>query len=82
MAKSPWQEWKEKNAARQQTGEVRPWDFLNPDTEYATDAVAEARMKICEGCEHFMATKQCSECGCFMPAKTKLLHAQCPIRKW
>lgn len=82
MAKSPWQEWKEKNTLRQQTGEVRPWDVLNPDTEYATPEVAEARMQICEGCEHLKVTKQCSECGCMMPLKTKLLYAQCPIRKW
>ena len=79
---SPWQEWKKKNSERQQSGVVRPWDLLNPDTEYVEDSIQAERMTICEGCDHLMVTKQCSKCGCFMVAKTKLLHASCPIGKW
>jgi hypothetical protein len=79
---SPWQEWKKKNAERQAAGKVSPLDFANPDTEYApVDEIAH-RIKICEGCDKFLKTKQCSECGCFMPLKTRLLHAQCPLDKW
>lgn len=79
---SPWQEWKKKNAERQQSGVVRPWDVVNPDTEYANDVVQKERMAICEGCEHLMITKQCSQCGCSMPVKSKLKYAVCPVGKW
>ncbi len=80
---SPWQEWKKKNLERQETGVVRPWDVVNPDTEYAAEDVAEARMQLCLDCPKLIpATHQCSECGCFMKLKTKLLHAKCPLNKW
>jgi hypothetical protein len=79
---SPWQEWKKKNAERQASGVVRPWDLVNPDTEYAPVEVIARRMKTCEDCDKYLATKQCSECGCFMPLKTRLQHAVCPLNKW
>ena len=79
---TPWQEWKKKNAERQESGVVRPWDIVNPDTEYAPVDEIQRRMKICEDCEHYLASKQCSQCGCFMPLKTRLVHAVCPVDKW
>lgn len=79
---SPWEEWKKKNAERQETGVVRPWDVLNPDTQYVDEEESSLRMDICNGCEHLSITKQCDKCGCFMPLKVKLLHASCPIGKW
>ena len=79
---TPWQEWKKKNAERQESGVVRPWDIVNPDTEYAPVDEIQRRMKICEDCEHFLVSKQCSQCGCFMPLKTRLVHAKCPVGKW
>lgn len=79
---SAWQEWKKKNAEKQAQGIVSPLDFVNPDTEYADKAVADVRMTICNECPHYLATMQCSKCMCFMPAKTKLLHATCPENKW
>jgi hypothetical protein len=79
---SPWQEWKKKNAERQETGVVRPWDLANPDTEYATDDEQEYRYSVCQECPHLTAAKTCTKCGCLMPIKTKLLHATCPIGKW
>jgi len=39
------------------------------------------RIKICRECDqykHFV----CMQCGCFMPLKTKLRSAECPIAKW
>jgi hypothetical protein len=77
-----WDEWKKKNAERQATGVVRPWDFVNPETEYATEDQQNGRYSICESCPHLTAAKTCTQCGCFMPAKTKLLYATCPINKW
>lgn len=79
---TPWQEWKKKNAERQATGIVRPWDVVNPDTEYVSEDEAASRYAICEQCPKLLVTKQCSECGCVMPLKVKLLHAACPINKW
>lgn len=79
---TPWQEWKKKNAERQASGQVSPIDFLNPDTEYAEEEVASKRLDICKECPEIMLTQQCSQCGCFMPAKVKLLHATCPKGFW
>lgn len=75
--KTPWQKYKEK------LGETRPWDMLNPNTEYAEKEEAERRLSICKACPRLInATNQCKECGCIMTLKTKLLHAECPIHKW
>jgi len=74
---SKWDEYK-KNL-----GDVRPWDLVNPNTEWAPDEVAKQRYSICQGCpELIKLTKQCKKCGCFMAAKTKLQKATCPIGKW
>jgi hypothetical protein len=74
---SSWKEWK-KNL-----GETRPWDMLNPNTEFVDESVAKNRMDTCLGCpELIKVTKQCTKCGCFMHLKTKLENAVCPIGKW
>jgi len=45
--------------------------------------VADSRYSICQECPLFnQTTKTCSECGCFMAAKTKLKLAACPVGKW
>lgn len=79
---SAWQDWKERNLKRQKEGYVTPWALINPDTPYVSEQEADDRMAICSSCPHLMLTKQCSKCGCFMPNKTKLLYAACPIGKW
>jgi hypothetical protein len=74
---TPWQRYK-KNL-----GETRPWDILNPSTEWASSEVAEERYSICKACpELIKLTNQCKKCGCFMIAKTKLEKATCPLGKW
>jgi hypothetical protein len=60
---------------------ARPWDFLMPNTEYATSLEAKERLDVCKQCPRLKANV-CHECGCFMPMKTKLAHAECPIGKW
>jgi hypothetical protein len=52
------------------------------------------RLATCQSCEHYVEkTKSCGPlvteaftdsplCGCFMPAKTKLKTASCPLGKW
>lgn len=74
---TPWQRYK------QNLGETRPWDILNPNTEYVEDDVQQTRFNICLQCpELISATKQCKKCGCFMHVKTKLEQATCPLGKW
>lgn len=75
--KSAWQKYKEN------LGETRPWDLINPNTEMATGDLASSRYSICKQCpELIKLTKQCKKCGCFMEFKTKLNGAVCPIGKW
>lgn len=51
-------------------------------------------MQTCQACEHYVkSTKSCGPlvkeaftdsplCGCYMPAKTKLRTASCPLGHW
>lgn len=71
-----WSEWK-KNL-----GDSRPWHLLDPSMVVDDEAVVEYRMEMCNSCPHLLITKQCDQCGCFMPAKTTLKNAECPIGLW
>jgi hypothetical protein len=74
---TPWQQYK-KNL-----GTTRPWDIINPKTEYVKEDVSDQRFEICKTCPELISlTKQCKKCGCHMPTKTKMLHAVCPLNKW
>lgn len=74
---SKWEEWKKAQ------GETRPWDLINPNTEWADEEKAKERFNICHSCPSFVkVTTQCKKCGCFMKLKTKLEHSACPIGKW
>lgn len=61
---------------------ARPWDFIDPRTEYAISEDISKRLDLCKVCEFMMVTGQCTKCGCFMKLKSRLAHAQCPIGKW
>jgi len=76
MTKSAWDQWKEN------LGDSRPWDLLNLKTEYVEKEVAQSRYDICKQCPFLLPTKQCSKCGCFMKAKVKIAHSECPENKW
>lgn len=72
---SKWEEYKKK------LGTTRPWDVLNPNTEWSEEETAKARLNICFDCDSFIkVTTQCRQCGCFMKLKTKLQNATCPLR--
>ena len=74
---TPWERYK------QNLGESRPWDLINPKTEWATEEVVEERYSICKSCpELIKLTKQCKKCGCLMHLKTKVQAATCPLGKW
>jgi len=75
--KSAWEKYKDN------LGETRPWDLVNPTTNWAEEEKAKERYSICQSCpELIKLTKQCKKCGCFMAIKTKLELATCPIGKW
>jgi len=41
------------------------------------------RYKICKQCDKFNnVLKTCTICHCFMPVKTKIPQADCPLKKW
>jgi hypothetical protein len=62
---------------------ARPWDMLDPRVGRVDDKVKQLRMDFCSNCEFFISlTQQCKKCGCHMPWKTGLPHAECPVGKW
>jgi hypothetical protein len=74
---TPWERYKHR------LGETRPWDVVNPNTEWATEEKTKERFSICQACpELIKLTKQCKKCGCLMNLKTKIEKAVCPIGKW
>jgi hypothetical protein len=48
----------------------------------ATKEKAKSRMDICKACPKLTLKSICSECGCFMQAKTRLKISSCPEQKW
>ncbi|CAB4128608.1 hypothetical protein UFOVP225_46 [uncultured Caudovirales phage] len=90
---SEWEKYKadpdgySKSLADSRLGEnnrpARPWDLINPHTEYVTKEEAAIRLDICKSCpELIQGLLQCKQCGCFMKAKTMIKHAECPLHKW
>jgi hypothetical protein len=81
--KTRWEEYLEKQKDKNPNKSVKPWDLINPNTEYVDQVISTERFEICKACpELFDLTKQCKKCGCFMALKTKLKESTCPIGKW
>lgn len=73
---SAWQEYKKK------IGDARPWHLLDKEN-WTQEQVSDKRYSICSECPELIhSTKQCKQCGCFMPLKVKLEAAKCPLNKW
>lgn len=47
-----------------------------------TTTESERRWNICKSCDKLNSMNFCNECACFMPLKTKIPFAVCPIGKW
>lgn len=48
-----------------------------------SEEVYTTRMSICSTCEFFrLEDKRCTQCGCFMEAKTRFKKTYCPVHKW
>jgi len=44
--------------------------------------ISNERLAICKGCSFLGKHNICSSCGCFVPAKVKLPHEECPEGLW
>jgi hypothetical protein len=74
---SKWSEWKDS------LGDSRPWHALDPNKKVSDPSFADLRLSICNNCDQLNSlTKQCKICFCYMPVKTTLALAECPIHKW
>jgi len=79
---TPWDIYK-KTGSLDKPKTAKPWDVLNPSTEWLSKEESDLRYDICKTCPELMnITNQCKKCGCFMPVKSKIKHASCPIGKW
>jgi len=65
------------------------WDFLNYITNnqekvlFVSDEVYAERISICKGCDKYEELEnRCKECGCYIPAKAKIILDSCPLQKW
>lgn len=48
-----------------------------------TEEIYTERMSMCNTCEFFRKEdKRCTQCGCFMEAKTRFKKTFCPVGKW
>jgi hypothetical protein len=58
-------------------------DLVSNNLDVSPDSVVEARNKICEQCEaREPITHICTACGCFLPAKVRILKSDCPMELW
>lgn len=47
------------------------------------EEIYNQRMDMCQKCEFFIKdSKRCSQCGCFMEAKSRFKNTYCPVGKW
>jgi len=52
-------------------------------TMFVSDEVYKERVNICKSCERFDDLEnRCMECGCYVPAKAKMILDSCPLSKW
>ena len=56
----------------------------NPDKFITvSDETYRERMSICKSCDKYDEfDNRCSECGCFLPAKARIILDSCPLEKW
>ncbi len=47
----------------------------------AEDSVRQERISICESCDKFKLYF-CTDCGCYLPFKTRIKDSVCTLRKW
>jgi hypothetical protein len=60
------------------------WEYKHNylDSVIATPEKRSIRIELCDKCDKLTTLKFCSECNCFMPAKTWVETRKCPLEKW
>jgi Family of unknown function (DUF6171) len=57
-------------------------EFLKSGKVKASSQMHKDRMEICLACDKLTDDFRCSQCGCYIRAKSQLLSQDCPLRKW
>ena len=62
-------------------------DLVQGNLEFVQSHIQNERALVCLSCDKRQAIigtsiGRCSQCGCFLDAKTKLTHSSCPLNKW
>ena len=48
-----------------------------------TDEEYKERIMVCRDCDKFREVQnECAECGCYLPAKARIVLDSCPLGKW
>ena len=65
------------------------WDVINyihknqGEFLFVSEDVYKERYSVCRGCEKFDEIEnKCKECGCYIPAKARVVLDSCPLGKW
>lgn len=65
---------------RQLRSIIEGWWFM---LRGKNNELSKTRSAICSPCQHKdKRLNSCKECGCFLPAKTRVDDAQCPFGYW
>lgn len=58
-------------------------DFFTGKLKFVSKEVAQQRFDVCLQCDaRDEALNICTICSCYLPAKTKLKDATCPMELW
>jgi len=61
---------------------VKGWYLLITDNR-ASRVMYDSRMPTCNTCQNRnKALNTCKLCGCFLPAKTRVIEEECPANYW
>lgn len=65
------------------------WDLIkyihesNRKPLLVSDELYKERTSVCKGCDKFDDLEnKCMECGCYIPAKARIILDSCPLNKW
>lgn len=58
-------------------------ELVDGGIELAPPSVVKARNDVCDNCEvQNKLLHLCTACGCFLPAKTRIMKTDCPLELW
>lgn len=71
-----------KNKLQEKANRTAKFTFESVASLKLNDDERNSRLDTCRNCDQFHNTQFCKICGCYMPVKTYLPFAKCPINKW